>query len=104
MLLVAEAVPPIILDSECNARHILRQITKPVRVGVVGVGSRGTGLLRILLSMKDVQVPALCDINVQHLNRAQDLVVKAGQEKPEGYSEAVKKSNFRMRSPETGIR
>ena len=58
---------------------------KPVRVGVVGVGNRGTGLLRILLTMKGVEVPALCDINVHHLKRAQDIVVAAGQEKPEGY-------------------
>lgn len=59
---------------------------RPVRVGIVGVGGRGTGLLRVLLSMEDVRIPAVCDINVPHLERAQQMVVKAGQEQPEGYA------------------
>jgi predicted dehydrogenase len=58
-----------------------------VRIGVVGVGGRGTGLLRLLLDMPGVEVPALCDINVKRLKRAQGLVVEAGQDKPEGYSD-----------------
>ncbi len=58
---------------------------RSVRVGVVGVGNRGTSLLRTLLTLKDVTVPAICDIDALHLERAQDLVVKAGQPKPEGY-------------------
>ncbi|HOV74367.1 MAG TPA: Gfo/Idh/MocA family oxidoreductase [Candidatus Hydrogenedentes bacterium] len=56
-----------------------------LRVGVVGVGGRGTGLLGILLGRKDVAVPAVCDINETHLNRALGMVEKAGQPKPEGY-------------------
>ena len=59
----------------------------PVRVGVVGVGDRGTGLLRVLLTMPGVQVPALCDTNATRLKRAQQLVVQAGQDEPEGYSD-----------------
>jgi predicted dehydrogenase len=59
---------------------------KPIRVGVVGVGGRGRGLLRNLLRIPNVQVPALCDINKRNLANAQNIVVKAGQEKPEGYS------------------
>ena len=39
-----------------------------VRVGVVGVGGRGTGLLRTLLTIKDVEVPAVCDVNEANLN------------------------------------
>lgn len=58
---------------------------KPLRAGFVGVGGRGTGLLRVLLRL-GVQVPALCDINEANLARAQGLVEKAGQPKPEGYS------------------
>ena len=59
---------------------------KPLRVGVVGTGGRGTGLLNTMLQMKGLAFPALCDINVDDLARAQDLVVEAGQPKPEGYS------------------
>lgn len=59
---------------------------REVRVGVVGVGNRGTHLMGLLLDMKRVTVPAVCDINAEHLARAQGKVVKAGQPKPEGYS------------------
>lgn len=57
-----------------------------VRVGVVGVGNRGSSLLRLLLSMKDVSIPALCDINVPRLAAGQEKVHQSGQPKPEGYS------------------
>ncbi len=60
---------------------------KPVRIGLIGAGGRGTGLLGTLLKMDGVQCPAVCDINLGHLQRAQDLVVKAGQKKPQGYSQ-----------------
>lgn len=58
----------------------------PVRVGVVGTGNRGRSLLGILLNIKDVEITALCDINKDHLAMAQDMVVKSGRKKPEGYS------------------
>ena len=35
---------------------------KPVRIGCVGVGGRGTDLMRILLEMPGVEVPAVYDI------------------------------------------
>jgi predicted dehydrogenase len=59
---------------------------KPVRLGVVGVGGRGTHLLSLLLAMGGVEVPAICDINDEHLARAQGMVEKASQKRPEGYS------------------
>jgi predicted dehydrogenase len=57
---------------------------KPLRVGMIGVGSRGTAHVQTLLAM-GVQIPAVCDINQEHLERAQSLVEKAGQKRPEGY-------------------
>lgn len=60
--------------------------SKPVRVGVVGTGGRGTGLLNLMLGMKGLAFPALCDINLERLAAAQELAVKAGHPKPEGYS------------------
>jgi hypothetical protein len=59
---------------------------RKVRVGFVGVGSQGTNLLRTSMAMDDIEVPALCDINAEHLGRAQRLVERAGRPKPEGYS------------------
>jgi len=58
----------------------------PVRVGVVGTGGRGCGLLGTMLLMKGIEFPALCDINVDHLARARHMVVQAGHPEPEGYS------------------
>ncbi|MFH1264769.1 MAG: hypothetical protein ABIK89_03535 [Planctomycetota bacterium] len=42
---------------------------KRVRLGVIGVGSRGTYLLRVALNA-GIEVPALCDIDEAHLNGA----------------------------------
>ena len=60
---------------------------KPIRIGIVGLGGRGTGLLNMLLGMHGVEVPAVCDISSENVARAQDLVEKAGQPGPESYSE-----------------
>lgn len=59
---------------------------EPVRVGVIGIGARGGTLLEILLSMPGVEIPAVCDINPDHLLRGQNMVADAGQPFPEGYS------------------
>lgn len=57
----------------------------PIRIGVVGTGNRGRSLLRILLSFEGVEVPALCDIQKNHLDMARAMVVESGRKKPEGY-------------------
>ena len=59
---------------------------KPVRIGMVGVGNRGTGLLRNLLHMEGVEVPAISDISETNSARALDLVEKSGRRRPELYS------------------
>ena len=59
---------------------------KKIRLGFIGVGDRGTGLLRVTLRFPDVEIPAICDINEANLKRAQDIVEKAGGKRPEGYS------------------
>lgn len=60
-----------------------------VRIGVVGTGNRARSLMRGLLSIKDVEIPAVCDINPAALEAAKTIVTKAGQPSPEGYSGAV---------------
>ncbi len=35
---------------------------KTVRIGMIGMGNRGCSLLRILLGLKNVEFPAICDI------------------------------------------
>ena len=58
----------------------------PVRIGCIGVGGRGTGLLKILLTLKGVEVPAMCDINSASAARAQKVVAQAGRKEPEAYT------------------
>jgi hypothetical protein len=57
-----------------------------VRLGVIGVGSRGTGMLGNFLAIPHVQVNAICDSVKEHATHAQDLVEKSGQKKPEIYT------------------
>ncbi|MEW6358179.1 MAG: Gfo/Idh/MocA family oxidoreductase [Planctomycetota bacterium] len=59
---------------------------KPVRLGFIGVGGRGTGLLRLVMSMKGTDAPAVCDINPAAAERAQGIVEQAGRKKPEAYT------------------
>jgi hypothetical protein len=56
----------------------------------VGVGNRGTSVLKNLLDVPGVVVPAICDINETNLSRAQALVEKSTTGKPEGYMRAWK--------------
>lgn len=60
--------------------------TKPVRLGIVGTGNRGSALLGMALRAPGVQIPALCDIDQPNLERAQARVAKAGQPSPQGYT------------------
>ncbi|MEO7653094.1 MAG: gfo/Idh/MocA family oxidoreductase, partial [Bryobacteraceae bacterium] len=62
---------------------------RSVGIGIVGAGNRGTTLLRTLLALPGVKVPAICDINEASLARAQGLAEKAGQARPDGYSSGV---------------
>ena len=56
-----------------------------VRIGFVGVGARGTGLLKAILIHPEVEVPYVCDIDEKHLNAAIAIVEKARGKKPEGF-------------------
>jgi predicted dehydrogenase len=57
-----------------------------VRIGVIGVGGRGTGDLAELLLMDGVEIRAICDVVEAKVARAQAYVQKKGHPKPDGYS------------------
>jgi predicted dehydrogenase len=63
---------------------------KPVRLGFVGVGSRGTYHLNAALSIPGVEVPALCDLSDEQLQKAAKLVTGAGRAAPKLYSQGDK--------------
>jgi predicted dehydrogenase len=56
-------------------------------LGMIGVGSQGTGRLREFLRFDDVRIAAICDVDRSHLERAQGIVQAARNAKPEGYSD-----------------
>ena len=61
---------------------------KPVRLGFVGVGGRGSYHLDCALGIEGVQVPAVCDIDDVALYTAKRWVEEAGQRPPRTYGES----------------
>jgi predicted dehydrogenase len=59
---------------------------RAVGIGFVGVGLMGTAHVENLLKIEGAEIRAVCDVVPEKVERAQKLVVEAGQPKPEGYS------------------
>ena len=63
-----------------------RAAEKPVRIGVIGLGNRGTSLYRPLLDLPGVEVTAVCDIDDNAVERARKLSTDAGKQRPDAYA------------------
>src|ERR1700756_3320878 len=57
-----------------------------IRLGIIGVGGRGTSLLKDLLAIEGVEVKAICDLVAEKVARAQKAVTDRGQPEPAGFS------------------
>jgi predicted dehydrogenase len=57
-----------------------------VRVAVIGVGNRGSHLLRTILKVPGIKIVALCDINPENLGKAVETAKAAGHS-PETFTE-----------------
>jgi hypothetical protein len=57
-----------------------------VRVGLIGVGNRGSGLLGNLLDIEGVEIRAVCDVVPDRVKSAQQRVVTKRQTEPAGYA------------------
>jgi predicted dehydrogenase len=57
-----------------------------VRIGFIGMGGRGSGLLGNLLDIEGVEIKAVCDIVPTRVEAAQQQVVAKGQPEPAGYA------------------
>ncbi len=62
------------------------QSRERVRLGIIGVGGRGTSLLRDLLSVDGVEIKAICDVVPEKVEHAQKMVTDAGQPKPSAFT------------------
>jgi len=58
-----------------------------VVMGMIGVGSQGTGRLREFLDHDDVRIGAICDVDRRHLDRAIALVEKEKGYKPQAFDD-----------------
>ena len=58
-----------------------------VRIGIVGVGLRGTSVLQEFLAIEKVKVNAVCDVVKDKCERAAQLIEKAGQKTPSIYAD-----------------
>lgn len=75
------------------AATALAQQTRPVRLGIIGSGNRGTSMLDVALSFGQVQVSAVCDLLAANTSRAVDRVQTKRGTKPivhAGSAEAYK--------------
>ena len=55
----------------------------PVRLGLIGLGNRGTTLLRTALELPGARVVAVCDAEEKHRRRAQGIAEKAQGTRPD---------------------
>ena len=55
-----------------------------VRVGMLGVGSRGTAAVRRLVKIDGVDITAVCDLVPERVERARKMVVDAKGVEPAG--------------------
>ena len=75
-----------IMLSPLSAQSLIASRKKNVRIGFVGTGARGGDLIKQLLQIEGVELPAICDINLENLKKAETLIVEAGHKKPDSYS------------------
>lgn len=61
------------------------EIKDKVRIGIIGVGLRGTGHLSNLLKRNDILIPAVCDIDPERIELAQSILAGAGMKKAAAY-------------------
>ena len=57
-----------------------------VRIGLIGCGRRGLSHLGDLAGIEKVEIRAVCDVVPEQVAKAQSLIEKAGQRRPEGYA------------------
>jgi predicted dehydrogenase len=76
---LAASIAPNLFSASTNSSN------SNVRLGFIGVGGRGKGVLKTLLEMEGVQFPAICDVIDKNLAQAQKLVEESGRDRPEAY-------------------
>src|SRR5262245_51696605 len=55
----------------------------PIRLGLIGIGNRGTALLRSVLELPGAPIVAVCDTDRKHRSRGEGIIEKARGQRPE---------------------
>jgi hypothetical protein len=79
----ASVYPSIITAAD---RERSKAADPKVRLGFIGVGSRGRSHLEQALYRDDVVIPAICDIDADSVARANEIFKKKGLSLPEAYT------------------
>lgn len=61
------------------------EATKPVKIGIIGTGGRGTGHIVTLLGIEGAEIVAVCDLVQSKAENGADLCQKAGKNRPRIY-------------------
>lgn len=56
-----------------------------VKVGIIGVGNRGIGLMNNIFHMDDVEIVAICDLFKERVDKAVTTCESKGRKKPRTY-------------------
>ena len=75
---IALTAAPAILQGKDNRK---------IKLGFIGIGGRGTGMLKTTMRLPNVIVTAVCDTFPRNLKAAQELVEKTQGSRPDGYGE-----------------
>lgn len=65
-------------------KDVLQLVTpklETVRIGIIGLGMRGPGAVERFVNIPGAQIVALCDIEPGRVEKAQNILIKAGQPK-----------------------
>ena len=62
----------------------LGNVGRTIRVGVIGLGNRSKEQIRCLVSMKDVEIAAVCDVYADRVERAQNNIEEQCGVRPDG--------------------
>ncbi|MGD8867307.1 MAG: Gfo/Idh/MocA family oxidoreductase [Gemmatimonadales bacterium] len=58
-----------------------------VRLGFIGVGGRGSWLLRLALQRDDTEIKAVCDVKPERVERARQMVKESRGDTPRGFDD-----------------
>jgi predicted dehydrogenase len=67
-----------------------KELGKTIKVGVIGIRSRGRSIIRTLLEIKGVEVAAICDLSDSRLKETSDEMKSMGAKEPECYKDYIK--------------